>query len=102
IGTFDPDSVSNGSCSSNGARDDEYVVMVDGAVATRTRSSGSMLGAQDVQTIDEVQILTASYRAEYERSSAGEIRFVTKGGPQQFHGDGLENYRNASLDANSW
>ena len=41
IGTFDPDSVSNGSFSINGARDDEYVVMVDGAVATRTRSSGT-------------------------------------------------------------
>ncbi len=102
IGTFDPDSVSNGSFSINGARDDEYVVMVDGAVATRTRSSGSMLGAQDVETVDEVQILTASYRAEYGRSSAGQIRFVTKSGTQQFHGDGLENYRNASLDANSW
>ena len=40
IGTFDPDSVSNGGFSINGSRADEYVVMVDGAVATRTRSSG--------------------------------------------------------------
>jgi hypothetical protein len=39
IGAFDPDSVSNGSFSINGGRADEYVVMVDGAVATRTRSS---------------------------------------------------------------
>ena len=60
IGTFDPDSVSNGGFSINGARADEYVVMVDGAVATRTRSSGSMLGAQDVDTVQEVQILTAN------------------------------------------
>ena len=43
IGSFDPDSVSNGGFSINGARPDEYVVMVDSAVATRTRSSGSML-----------------------------------------------------------
>ena len=48
IGTFDPDSVSNGSFNINGGRSDEYVVAVDGAVATRTRSSGSMLGALDV------------------------------------------------------
>src|SRR5207249_12194952 len=53
IGTFDPDSVSNGGFSINGGRADEYVVMVDGAIATRTRSSGSMLGAQDVDTIQE-------------------------------------------------
>jgi hypothetical protein len=102
IGTFDPDSVTNGNFSINGARDDEYVVMVDGAIATRTRSSGSMIGAQDVETVEEVQILTASYRAEYGRSSAGQIRFVTKSGTQTFKGDGLENYRNAALDANSW
>src|SRR5262249_39388477 len=76
IGTFDPDSVSNGGFSINGARADEYVVMVDGAVATRTRSSGSMLGAQDVDTVQEVQILTANFNAEYGRSSGGQIRFV--------------------------
>src|SRR5204863_10012936 len=32
IGTFDPDSVSNGGFSINGARADEYVVTVDGTV----------------------------------------------------------------------
>src|SRR2546426_712758 len=102
IGTFDPDSVSNGSFSIHGGRDDEYLVTIDGAVATRTRSSGSMLGAQDVETVEEVQVLTANFRAEYGRASAGQIRFVTKSGTQQYRGDGLENYRNAKLDANQW
>ena len=102
IGTFDPDSVSNGGFSINGARADEYVVMVDGAVATRTRSSGSMLGAQDVDTVQEVQILTANFNAEYGRSSGGQIRFVTKSGTTRFHGDLVENFRNSALDANSW
>src|SRR5206468_3795954 len=102
IGTFDPDSVSNGGFSINGGRADEYVVMVDGAIATRTRSSGSMLGAQDVDSIQEVQILTANYNAEYGRSSSGQIRFVTKSGSKNFHGDLVENFRNSALDANSW
>src|SRR5947207_2672490 len=102
IGTFDPDSVSNGGFSINGGREDEYMVTIDGAIATRTRSSGSMLGAQDVETVEEVQVLTANFRAEYGRASAGQIRFVTKSGTQQFRGDALENYRNAKLDANSW
>src|SRR5262245_9389113 len=102
IGTFDPDSVSNGGFNINGARADEYVVMVDGAVATRTRSSGSMLGAQDVDSIEEVQILTANYSAEYGRSSGGQIRFVTKSGTRDFHGDLVENFRNSALDANTW
>ncbi len=102
IGTFDPDSVSNGGFSINGGRADEYVVMVDGAVATRTRSSGSMLGSQDVDTIEEVQILTANYGAEFGRSSAGQIRFITKSGGQRFHGNLVENFRNNALDANTW
>src|SRR6185503_17725075 len=95
-------SVSNGGFSINGGRADEYVVMVDGAVATRTRSSGSMLGAQDVDTVAEVQILTANYAAEYGRSSGGQIRFVTKSGTKDFHGDLVENFRNSALDANTW
>jgi len=102
IGTFDPDSVSNGSFNINGGRPDEYVVMVDGAVATRTRSSGSMLGALDVDSVQEVQVLTADYSAEYGRSSSGQIRFVTKSGSRDFHGDLVENFRNSALDANSW
>src|SRR5277367_4226553 len=55
IGTFDPDSVSNGGFNINGGRTDEYVVIVDGAVATRTRSSGSMVGTLDVDTVQEAQ-----------------------------------------------
>src|SRR6266853_1452991 len=102
IGIFDPDSVSNGGFSINGSRADEYVVTVDGAVATRTRSSGSMLGAQDIDSVQEVQILTANYAAEYGRSSGGQIRFVTKSGGKQFHGDIVENFRNSALDANDW
>ena len=102
IGTFDPDSVSNGGFSINGGRSDEYLVTVDGAVATRTRSSGSMLGAQDVDTVAEVQILTANYNAEYGRASGGQIRFVTKSGGRDFHGDIVENFRNSALDANDW
>src|SRR5437867_1417796 len=102
IGTFAPDSVTNGDFSINGGRSDEYVVMVDGAVATRTRSSGSMLGAQNVDTVEEVQILTANYAAEYGRSSAGQIRFVTKSGTRSFHGSVGENFRDSSLDANTW
>jgi hypothetical protein len=90
IGTFDPDSVSNGGFNINGGRADEYVVMVDGAVATRTRSSGSMLGALDVDTVQEVQVITSTYSAEYGRSSAGppawrslQTVHVTEGTPEE-------------------
>src|SRR5262249_30237376 len=84
IGTFDPDSVSNGSFSINGGRADEYLVTIDGAVATRTRSSGSMLGAQDVETVEEGEGVAADYRAEYGRACAGQVRLGTQGGTPPF------------------
>ena len=102
IGTFDPDSVSSGAFAINGGRTDAYNVFVDGAVATRTRSSGSMLGAQDINSVQEVQVLTGNYDAEYGRSSAGQIRFVTKSGSRAFHGGVYEALRDAAADANTW
>lgn len=102
IATFDPDSVSNGGFSMNGGRADAYTVYVDGAMATRTRESGSMLGAQDMETVQEIQVLTGNFDAQYGRSNAGQIRFVTKSGTTSFHGDAYEVLRNAYFDANSW
>ncbi len=102
IGTFDPDSVSSGAFSMNGGRTDAYTVYVDGAVATRTRESGSMLGAQDMNSVEEVQVLTGNFDAEYGRSSAGQIRFVTKSGTSSYHGEVYEALRNAAFDANTW
>ena len=102
IGTFDPDSVSNGSFNINGGRADEYVVAVDGAVATRTRSSGSMLGRTRCRHGAGSAGLTANYSAEYGVRRPGQIRFVTKSGTRNFHGDLVENFRNSALDANTW
>lgn len=102
ISTFDPDSVSNGGFSMNGGRADAYTVYVDGAMATRTRESGSMLGAQDMNSVQEIQVLTGNFDAELGRSNAGQIRFVTRSGTTQFHGEGYEVIRNAAFDANSW
>ena len=102
IGTFDPDSVSNGGFSINGGRADAYTVYVDGAMATRTRESGSMLGAQDLNSVQEIQVLTGNFDAEYGRSSAGQIRFVTRSGTNAYHGDFYEALRNATFDANTW
>ncbi len=102
ISTFDPDSVSNGGFSMNGGRADAYAVYVDGAMATRTRESGSMLGAQDMNSVQEIQVLTGNFDAELGRSNAGQIRFVTKGGTTKFHGEAYEVIRNAVFDANSW
>jgi len=86
----------------NGGRSQDNLITYDGAVGIRTRSNGTSIGTADVDAVQEVQILTANYGAEYGRSGGGQIRVVTKSGTQDFHGTVYEFLRNAALDANSW
>ena len=86
----------------NGSRNPENLITYDGAPATRTRSNGTSLGAADVDSTQEVQILTAAYAAEYGRTSGAQIRILTRAGGQQFHGAAYEYFRNNNLNANGW
>jgi len=86
----------------NGSRTQDNLITHDGAVAVRTRSNGTSIGAADLDTTQEVQILTASYGAEYGRSAGGQIRIVSKSGGPQLHGTLYEYVRNYKMDANSW
>jgi hypothetical protein len=75
---------------------------VDGAVAIRTRASGNIIGVQNVDAVQEVQVLTANYMPEYGRASGGQIRFITKGGSSRYSGSASYFYRDDSLQANTW
>ena len=86
----------------NGSRNPENLITFDGAPATRTRSNGTSLGAADVDSTEEVQILTANYAPEYGRSSGAQIRILTRSGTNQFHGAAYEYLRNTDLNANTW
>ncbi len=92
----------NGGFNINGSRADENNITVDGATAIRTRSSGAIIGIQNVDAIQEVQVLTANYMPEYGRSSGGQIRFVTKSGSNRYSGSASYFLRDESLQANSW
>ena len=92
----------NGGFNINGSRPDENNITIDGATAIRTRSSGAIIGIQNVDAIQEVQVLTANYLPEFGRSSGGQIRFVTKSGSNRYSGSASFFYRDDSLQANSW
>ena len=92
----------NGGFNINGSRSDENNITVDGATAVRTRSTGAIIGIQNVDAIQEVQVLTANYMPEFGRSSGGQIRFVTKSGSNRFSGSASFFYQDDSLNANSW
>src|SRR5215472_12984093 len=93
---------SQGPSNINGARTSESLITYDGAPAVRTRSNGTSLGAADVDSTSEIQILTADYGAEFGRSSGGQIRIITKSGTEQFHGAAYDYVRNTIFNANTW
>ncbi len=95
-------SLTTGGFNINGSRSDENTIYVDGAVAVRTRSTGAIVGVQNVDAVQEVQVLTANYMPEYGRASGGQIRFITKGGSSRYSGSASFFYRDDSLQANTW
>lgn len=86
----------------NGSRQSDLLLTFDGAPAIRTRGNNSSIGVADVDSTQEMQILTADFAAEYGRSAGGQIRFITKSGGRDFHGSAYEYFRNSELNANTW
>ncbi|HXK02481.1 MAG TPA: carboxypeptidase regulatory-like domain-containing protein [Verrucomicrobiae bacterium] len=86
----------------NGARTWDTVVTFDGAPAVRTRANGAVIGVADVDSTQEIQVMTANYAAEYGRAAGGQIRIVTKSGTSDFHGSLYEYFRNSAMNANTW
>jgi hypothetical protein len=95
-------SLTNGGYAVNGARSNDTQITFDGAPALRTRGNSTSIGVADVDSTEEVQILTSNYDAEYGRAAGGQIRIVTKGGSQQFHAAAYEYFRNSDMNANTW
>ncbi len=92
----------NGGFNINGSRADENTIYIDGAIGVRTRSTGTIIGIQNVDAVQEVQVLTANYMPEFGRASGGQIRFVTKSGSNRYTGSASYFIRDDSLQANTW
>lgn len=79
------------------------MIFFDGTVGVRTRNNSTWsIGAADMDATQEVQVLTANFSAEYGRTAGGQIRIVTKGGSNKFHGNVYDYMRNSAFNANSW
>ena len=55
-----------------------------------------------VEVIDEFQLLTGVYPAEYGQMSGGQLTIITKSGTNQFHGSAYEFIRNQVTDAKNF
>ncbi|HZR28209.1 MAG TPA: carboxypeptidase regulatory-like domain-containing protein [Terriglobales bacterium] len=92
-------SLSAGNQSVNGTRTDQNLLTVDGGFDLDSGSNGSQINNVGVDFIQEVNIKTSNFSAEYGRNSGGAINVVTRSGGNQFHGGLFEFLRNDKLDA---
>ncbi|MCG3159925.1 MAG: hypothetical protein JMDDDDMK_00950 [Acidobacteria bacterium] len=101
------DSTRGGDLSFGGQRGTFNSVQIDG-VDNNNNFFGQSLGrtgsgrapyqfSQDA--VQEFQVNTNSFSAEFGRAAGGAINVITKSGTNQFHGTGFEFYRDASLNA---
>ncbi|HTX36434.1 MAG TPA: carboxypeptidase regulatory-like domain-containing protein [Bryobacteraceae bacterium] len=95
--------MTTGNFNVNGSQTYNTQTYFDGAVGIRTRANSSRsIGVADLDSTQEVQVLTSNFSAEYGRESGGEVRIISKSGTNQFHGDLYEYFRNARLEADTW
>ena len=80
----------------DGASAAENRYIVDGAETTNLQSglSGKNL---IVDFVDEVQVKSSGYTAEYGGAMGGVISAVTKSGTNAYHGSGLLNFEGSGL-----
>jgi hypothetical protein len=84
----------------DGASDGENVFMVDGVNTTNIVNGGSGKSFQ-MDFIEEVNIKSSSFEAEYGGALGGVINAVPKRGSNNWHGSTFAYWRNNSLNANN-
>src|SRR5260370_36405323 len=85
----------------NGLRAAGTNILLDGA-ATTDEFTASVGQTVPLDSVQEINILTNNFTAEYGRASAGVINVTTKSGTNDFHGTAYEFGRYAALAANTF
>jgi len=83
----------------DGASDSENVYLIDGVNNTNVQNGGVGSNFQ-TDFIQEVQIKSSSFEAEYGGALGGVINAVPKHGSNQWHGELKTYYQSSALDAN--
>src|ERR1700678_3722076 len=82
----------------SGQRARSNLVNVDGADATDNATNG-VRSTVSQEAVQEFQIITNSYAAEYGRAAGGVVNIITRSGANDFHGDGYGFLRNRDFQA---
>ncbi len=84
----------------NGGRTGENEVLLDGIASTRGSRSASFAPA--LQAIEEVNVITNIYDAQYGRVGGGATSINLRAGTNQLHGEIFEFFKNDKLNANGY
>jgi hypothetical protein len=82
----------------SGQRARSNLVNVDGADATDNSTNG-VRSTVSQEAVQEFQIITNSYAAEYGRAAGGVVNIITRSGSNAFHGDVFGYLRNRNFQA---
>ena len=82
----------------SGQRARSNLVNVDGADATDNSVNG-VRSTVSQEAVQEFQIITNSYAAEYGRAAGGVVNIITRSGTNAFHGDVFGYLRNRNFQA---
>ena len=92
-------SYNNTVANTNGQRGDGQNWSVDGGFNLDSGSNGSVFNQVGVDFIQEVDVQTSNYDAEFGRSASSTVNVVTRSGGAQFHGGGFEFVQNNIFNA---
>ncbi len=86
----------------NGGRTEYNNWEIDGGDVLDSGSMSNLNVLPNVDALDQVQVFTSSYDAQYGRSGSGAIEAVTKSGTNEFHGEAFEYLRNQMFNAKNY
>lgn len=86
----------------NGAGRRQAWFEVDGANAVDLWGRQTIFTNLPVETLDEMDILTSPFSAEYGGSAGSAVNIVTKSGGNQYHGSVVGNFRPSATAADLW
>jgi hypothetical protein len=87
--------------SMSGGRNDSNTFLLDGGLNNDLLDNGVVYNPNP-DAIEEFQVLTSNFTAEYGRSGGGIVTVVTKSGSNAFHGSAFEYNRNTDYNANDF
>lgn len=88
--------------SMNGGRDSSSEFMLDGASNDGQMGSNNIAYVPIVDAVQEFNVMTNLYNAEYGKTGSGIMNVVLKSGGNQHHGSAYEFLRRSPLDANTF